>query len=40
VNGNVYFGELTFYPGNGLEEFSPEYYDELLGSWITLPKIS
>jgi hypothetical protein len=39
VNGNVYFGELTFYPGNGLEEFSPEYYDELLGSWITLPKI-
>ncbi len=33
----LYFGELTFYPGAGLEEFSPEYYDYLLGSWIKLP---
>lgn len=37
VNGQVYFGELTFFPGNGMEEFTPEYYDELLGSWIALP---
>lgn len=37
VNGQVYFGELTFFPGNGMEEFTPESYDELLGSWITLP---
>jgi hypothetical protein len=37
VNGQLYFGELTFYPGSGLEEFTPEKYDELLGSWIKLP---
>lgn len=37
TNGQLYFGELTLYPGSGLEEFSPELYDELLGSWINLP---
>lgn len=36
VEGNIYFGELTFYPGGGLEEFSPESYDYLLGSWINV----
>ena len=39
VNGKIYFGELTFYPGSGLEEFNPKKYDEILGSWIILPKI-
>jgi hypothetical protein len=34
--GNIYFGELTFFPGNGMLEFTPEYYDELLGTWIVL----
>lgn len=37
VDGKVYFGELTFYPGAGFEEFTPEEYDYLLGSWIQLP---
>lgn len=37
VDGQLYFGELTLYPGAGLEEFTPESYDELLGSWIKLP---
>lgn len=37
VNGRLYFGELTFYPGSGYEEFKPESYDNLLGSWIELP---
>lgn len=37
ISGEVYFGELTFYPGSGFKEFTPESYDELLGSWITLP---
>ncbi len=36
-NGQLYFGELTFYPGSGFEEFSPESYDYLLGSWLELP---
>ncbi|NOH16235.1 glycosyl transferase [Clostridium cochlearium] len=37
TNGRLYFGELTFYPGAGFEEFNPESYDYLLGSWIRLP---
>ncbi|WP_186431543.1 ATP-grasp fold amidoligase family protein [Clostridium sp. BSD9I1] len=37
TNGLLYFGELTFYPGAGFEEFTPEFYDYLLGSWIELP---
>lgn len=38
VDGHLYFGELTFYPGSGFEEFTPESFDYLLGSWLTLPK--
>ncbi len=38
IEGKLYFGELTFFPGNGMEEFTPESYDYLLGSWIQLPE--
>lgn len=38
VNEKIYFGELTFFPGAGFEEFTPESYDYLLGSWIKLPQ--
>jgi hypothetical protein len=37
IDGQIYFGEFTLYPGCGYEEFSPESYDEILGSWIELP---
>lgn len=37
VAGRCYFGELTFYPGCGMEEFVPECWDNELGSWIVLP---
>lgn len=37
INGQVYFGELTLYPGSGFQEFTPESYDYLLGSWLELP---
>ena len=37
INGKVYFGELTFYPGSGFEEFTPRSADEWLGSFIKLP---
>lgn len=36
VNNQIKFGELTFFPGSGFEEFTPESYDYLLGSWIDL----
>ena len=38
INDKIYFGELTFYPGCGFEEFNPIKYDYLLGSWISLQK--
>ena len=39
INGKLYFGELTFYPGNGLEEFTPEEWDLKLGGMIDLSKV-
>lgn len=38
VSGKLYFGELTFYPGSGFEEFTPEAWDDTLGSWLELPE--
>lgn len=35
--GKVYFGEMTFYPGNGFEAFRPESWDLVLGDYLTLP---
>ena len=38
INGRIYFGELTFYPGAGFEEFTPEKWDKILGDWLVLPQ--
>ena len=38
IDGKIYFGELTFYPGCGFEEFNPEEWDKKLGDLIKLPK--
>lgn len=35
----VYFGELTFYPGGGLEKYTPEINDNILGDMLKLPII-
>ena len=37
VDGKVYFGEFTFYPGSGLEVFDPEVWDYRFGELLTLP---
>ena len=37
ANQEIYFGELTFYPGSGFEEFNPDEWDTILGSWLVLP---
>ena len=37
VDGNVYFGEMTFFHCGGLEAFHPEKWDRIFGDWITLP---
>ncbi len=31
IGDDVFFGELTNFPGNGLEKFTPNYYDQYLG---------
>lgn len=38
VNGQVYFGEYTFYHHGGCVPFHPQKWDDIFGSWITLPK--
>ncbi len=36
VDGMPYLGEVTFYPGSGMERFYPEKWDFELGSWLEL----
>ena len=36
INNKIYFGELTNYPGNGLEKFKPHIYDEKFGNLLNI----
>lgn len=36
IDEQPYFGEITFYPGSGMEEFTPEEWDYRLGEWLKL----
>lgn len=40
INGNLYFGELTFYPACGFSKFEPEEWDLKLGNLIDLNLVS
>ncbi len=35
--GQIFFGELTFRSGAGMEPFTPREWGEKLGGWLTLP---
>lgn len=37
VDGQVYFGEMTFSPGSGFGNFSPKEYNDILGRMLNLP---
>ena len=37
VNGQIYFGEMTFFHWSGFTPFEPEEWDLTLGNWIALP---
>lgn len=37
INGQIYFGELTFSHWSGFKPFVPEEWDYTFGSWINLP---
>lgn len=38
VDGQVYFGEMTYSHWGGMMPFDPEEWDYILGSWVQLPK--
>lgn len=38
INGQVYFGELTFSHWSGMVQFVPEEWDRTFGDWIKLPE--
>lgn len=38
INGDIYFGEMTFFHHGGVIPFHPEEWDYTFGSWIKLPK--
>ena len=38
ADGQVYFGEITFFDGCGMTPFEPEEWDTIFGSWIQLPE--
>jgi hypothetical protein len=40
VSGRVYFGEITFYPGKGVERFRPRVYDYVFGSPLNVASLT
>ena len=38
VDGQLYFGELTFYHFSGFMPFEPNKWDKIFGDWIKLPQ--
>jgi len=40
VNGKIYFGEMTFYPGEGTERFSDKKWDNRFGDLLKIKSLS
>ncbi len=38
LNGTIYFGEYTFFPGGGFDLLKPEKWEKQFGEWIDLNK--
>lgn len=38
IGAKLYFGEMTFFDAGGFDDFIPESLNEVIGSWIVLPK--
>ncbi len=39
VNGNIFFGETTFFPASGLENYEPAEWDRIIGDMLVLPTL-
>lgn len=37
IDGQVYFGELTFFPESGFGRFDPDTFGVEAGNWLKLP---
>ena len=40
ISEGIFFGELTFYPGNGTVEFIPDEMNFIIGDYFKLPQLS
>ena len=38
INGDIYFGEMTFFHNSGLVSFEPQEWDYKIGEWLKLPQ--
>ena len=38
VDGKMYFGEITFFDGSGMQKLNPDKWDKIFGDWIELPE--
>jgi len=36
INGDICFGEITFYPGGAMQIVEPEEWERKMGDWIDL----
>ena len=39
INDKTIFGEMTFYPSDGRQDFVPDEYNKIIGDYLVLPKI-
>ncbi len=39
LSGRIIFGEMTFYPGDGRQEFYPDIYNRIIGDYLELPDL-
>lgn len=39
INGQIIFGEMTFYPADARDDFYPEEYNKIIGDYFKLPTI-
>ena len=39
IQDQIYFGEMTFYPGDGKNDFYPDQYNRIIGDYLKLPEL-
>lgn len=39
IDGQIFFGEMTFFHNAGLVKFNPQEWDDIFGCWLNLPTV-